>query len=307
MTTQTSTTTVGSTRALVILAFATVYLVWGSTYLAIRVAVETMPPFLLAGARFLSAGCMMLVWLRLRGAVILDRSQWFHAAIAGILMLLGGNGLVVWAEQSIPSGPAALLVALTPVWFALLDWMRPTGKRPALTTAIGILVGFSGVALLVSGHNSSGVTWSHNPWGLAALVVAGLCWAAGSLWSRYHAKSESPWLNAAMQMICGGVVLLLVSLLRGEFMNFHPAQISSHSWLAWIYLVLFGSWIAFSAYVWLLKVSTPARVTTYAYVNPVVAVLLGHWLLGEVLSGRAIWAAAVILAGVIITTVPKRT
>jgi drug/metabolite transporter (DMT)-like permease len=297
---------VASRRTLLILAFATVYVVWGSTYLAIRVAVETMPPFLLAGARFLAAGAAMLGWLKLRGQPWPDQKQWLHAAIAGILMLLGGNGLVVWAEQAVSSSLAALLVALTPVWFALLEWCRPSGRRPATYTVLGILIGFVGVALLVSGRNPGGFTLSQNPWGLAALISAGFFWAAGSLWSRYHAKTESPWLNASLQMISGGVALLLLSVIQREPAHFHLAQVSSRSWIALIYLIIFGSLIAFSAYVWLLKASTPARVTTYAYVNPVIAVVLGCLLLGEPLGLRTLWAAAIILVGVIITTVPKR-
>jgi drug/metabolite transporter (DMT)-like permease len=293
-------------RTLLIVAFATVYIVWGSTYLAIRVAVETLPPFLMAGARFLVAGAMMFVWLRLKGVAMPGKNQWFHAGIAGGLMLLAGNGLVVWAEQTVSSSLAALLVALTPMWFALLDWARPAGKRPAIHTWVGIVVGFAGVALLVTGHNSSSINALQNPWGLAALVLAGLSWAAGSLWSRYNAKPESPWMTAAMQMLCGGAALLLLSVAHGEPARFHFAQVSMQSWWSLLYLIVFGSWIAFSAYVWLLKVSTPARVATYAYVNPVIAVWLGHLLLGETLGLRALWAAAIILAGVIITTLPKR-
>ncbi len=293
-------------RSLLIVAFATVYIVWGSTYLAIRVAVETVPPFLLAAVRFLIAGSMMFAWLRWRGVPLPTREQWRHSAIAGVLMLLGGNGLVVWAEQGVSSSLAALLVALTPVWFALLDWLRPGGKRPAAYIWAGILVGFAGVTLLVTGHNSSDVSVARNPWGVAALVVAGFSWAAGSLWSRYHPKTESPWMNAALQMICGGVALLALSLFQGEPAHFHFAQASVQSWWSLLYLVVFGSWIGFSAYVWLLKASTPARVATYAYVNPVIAVLLGHLLLNEPLGLRALWAAAIILAGVIITTLPRR-
>jgi drug/metabolite transporter (DMT)-like permease len=298
--------TAASLRTLVIVAFATVYIVWGSTYLAIRVAVETMPPFLMAGSRFLIAGAMLFTWLRLKGVVMPNKNQWTHATIAGVLMLLGGNGLVVWAEQTVSSSLAALLVALTPVWFALLEWARPAGKRPATYTWIGIVVGFIGVALLVTGHNSSSVNASHNPWGVVALVLAGICWAAGSLWSRYNAKPESPWMNAALQMICGGAALILVSVFCGEPARFHFAQVSRRAWLSFFYLIVFGSWIGFSAYVWLLKVSIPARVATYAYVNPVIAVLLGHLMLDEALGLRALWAAAIILAGVIITTLPKR-
>ncbi len=295
-----------SMRTLLIVAFAIVYIVWGSTYLAIRIAVETMPPFLMAAARFLIAGVMMFAWLRSKGMAMPNKTQWFHTAIAGVLMLLGGNGLVVWAEQTVSSSLAALLVALTPVWFALLEWARPAGKRPATYTCVGIVVGFVGVALLVTGHDSSNMNAPQNPWGVAAVIMAGLCWAAGSLWSRYNAKPESPWMNAALQMICGGAALLLFSVFYGEPARFHFAQVSTQSWLSLLYLIVFGSWIAFSAYVWLLKVSTPARLATYAYVNPVIAVLLGHLILGESLGIRAIWASAIILAGVVITTLPKR-
>jgi drug/metabolite transporter (DMT)-like permease len=301
----TSSTTV-SRQTWLIIAFATVYIVWGSTYLAIRVAVETLPPFLLAGIRFLIAGGVMFAWLRWKGVPLPDRQQWLHSAIAGSLMLLGGNGLVVWAEQTVPSTLAALLVALTPAWFALLDWVRPAGKRPALQTAAGIIVGFFGVAMLVSGSGLSAPNGAANFSGVAALVLAGICWAAGSLWARYNAKPESPWMNAAVQMICGGAALLVLSCFNGEPAQFQYAHVHRQSWLALAYLVLFGSWLGFSAYVWLLKTTTPARVATYAYVNPVVAVLLGHLILSEPFGPRALGSAAVILAGVAITTLPKR-
>lgn len=293
-------------RTLLIVAFATVYLVWGSTYLAIRIAVETQPPFLLAAARFLVAGALLLLWLLQRGESLPDKAQWTHAAVAGVLMLLAGNGLVVWAEQSVPSNLTALLVALTPAWFALLEWARPAGRRPATLTLTGIAVGFFGVALLVTGHHSPSASVLKNPWGVAALVLAGFSWAAGSLWSRYHARPESPWMNGAIQMICGGAALLLVSLLRGEPARFHFAQVSVRSWLALVYLTVFGSWIAYSAYVWLLKVCPPTRVATYAYVNPVIAVLLGRRVLGEPFGFREFWPSLIILAGVVITIWPRR-
>jgi drug/metabolite transporter (DMT)-like permease len=292
---QTSSQT-ASPRTLLLAAFATVYIIWGSTYLAIRVAVETLPPFLLAAVRFLLAGGIMLAWLRWKGAAMPDKKQWFHAAIAGTLMLLGGNGLVVWAEQSVSSSLTALMIALTPVWFALLEWLRPAGRRPAFHTALGIVVGFAGVALLVTGKNSSSVNVAHNPSGVAALVLAGISWAAGSLWSRYNSHPQSPWMNAALQMLCGGVALFALSLFAGEPARFHFDQGSRQSWLALSYLIVFGSWIGFSAYVWLLKASTPARVATYAYVNPVVAVLLGHLILNEPFGSRTAWAAAAFCA-----------
>jgi len=289
-----------------ILAFATIYIFWGSTYLAIRLAVETLPPFLLAGIRFLFAGGVMFAWLRWKGVPLPDKNQWLHAAIAGTLMLLGGNGLVVWAEQTVPSNLAALLVALTPAWFALLEWARPAGKRPALHTAVGILVGFIGVAFLVSGPHAAGTSHAQNLIGMAALVLAGISWAAGSLWARYNAKPESPWMNAALQMICGGGALMVLSVFNGEPGHFQYTRVQLQSWLALGYLVLFGSWIGFSVYIWLLKATTPARLATYAYVNPVVAVLLGHLVLSEPFGLRAMVSSAIILAGVAITTLPKK-
>jgi drug/metabolite transporter (DMT)-like permease len=301
-----TTTSVKPTRTLVLLAFAIVYVVWGSTYLGIRVAVGTMPPFLLAAGRFLLAGTAMFIALRLRGISLPDRRQWLHGGIAGILMLLGGNGLVVWAEQTVTSGLSALLVAITPVWFALLEWVRPGGARPAVFTVVGMLVGFGGVALLVTGSSPVGGTVTQDPWGVASLIVAGLCWASGSLWSRYHVKPESPWMNSAVQMMCGGSALLVFSFIEGEPGRFRWAQASAYSWAAFFYLVVFGSLIGFSAYVWLLKVSTPARVATYAYVNPLIAVLLGSWILREPLGWKTGIAAAVILAGVVVTTVGKK-
>jgi drug/metabolite transporter (DMT)-like permease len=294
-------------RTLLIAAFATVYVVWGSTYLAIRVAIETMPPFLMAGVRFATAGAALFLWLRLRGVLMPTRLQWRNAAIAGVFLLVGGNGLVVWAEQTLPSGLAALLIGLTPMWFALLDWARPAGTRPQPQTLLGIVVGFSGVALLIAGRGlGTGRAEMPLP-GVIAMVLAGISWTGGSLWSRRVARPESPWMNAAAQMVCGGAGMLLLGLLAGEPAHVQNARFSLRSLAALGYLIVFGSWIGFSAYVWLLKVSTPPRVATYAYINPVIAVLLGNFLLSEPFTGRMFAATAVILAGVIITTLPKRT
>ena len=289
-------------KALLILAFAILYVVWGSTYMAIRVTVETLPPFLSGAARFLIAGGALLILLRMRGMPWPDRLQWKRSAIAGLLMLVGGNGLVVWAEKSIPSGLAALLVALTPIWFALLEWARPGGARPQARTVIGVLIGFGGIVLLVNGEASANGTW------LAALavVVAGICWAGGSLYSRHAPGTASPWMNAATQMFSGGVGLLAAGLLFGEPFRTEWQAISARSLYALGYLIVFGSWIAFSAYVWLLQVSTPSRVSTYAYVNPVIAVFLGWALLGEQVSSRMFFGMLIIVAGVVIITVQQR-
>lgn len=291
---------------LLIVSFAIIYTVWGSTYLAIRVAVETLPPFLLAGARFVVAGAVLLAWMRLRGAVMPRGNQWWHAAIAGNLMLVGGNGLVVWAEKDVPSNLAALIIALTPVWFAVLEWARPKGARPALPTVAGILVGFIGVAMLVSGHSPQASSPTVSVGAALMLIVAGLCWSGGTLWARYHPHTNSPWVNSAAQMLCGGVGLLLAAWLRGEPGQFHWNAVSVQSWLALLYLLVFGSWVAFSAYAYLLKATTPARLATYAYVNPVIAVLLGWLFLGETLTAQMMWASAVILASVAITSLPMR-
>ena len=292
-------------RTLVLVAFAIVYVVWGSTYLAIRVAVETLPPFLMAGVRFLIAGGILYAGLRLRGVPAPKPIHWRNSAIVGTLLLLGGNGLVVWAEQTVASGIAALVICLSPVWFALFDWWRPGGRRPVAATWLGIFIGFCGVALLVSGRHGSFLGSDVSLAGLVALLIACASWAAGSVFSKYNAKPESPFLGAAMQMLCGGVSLCLVAGGHGEFASFRWSQVSAASLFAFCYLIVFGSWIGFSAYIYLLKVSSPAKVSTYAYVNPVIAVLLGWLMLGEPVTARVLWASLVIIAGVAIITLPK--
>lgn len=283
-------------------AFAVIYIVWGSTYLAIRVVVETLPPFLSAAIRFLVAGSMLAVFLVWRGIPLPNRDQWRHAAVTGLLLLVGGNGLVMWAEKTIPSGLTALLIALTPVWFAALDWVRPHGAPPQGKTIVGIVVGLAGVVLLVSPARS-GPESIYMP-GAFAIIAAGVSWAAGSLYSKYQPNADvsGPWMNSAAQMICGGIGLLAVGLSLGEPFTTNWSQVSWRSLGALAYLIVFGSWIGFSTYVYLLRVSTPSRVSTYAYVNPVIAVFLGWLLLDEVINTHMVWGALVILAGVIIIT-----
>jgi drug/metabolite transporter (DMT)-like permease len=290
-------------RALVLAAFAVIYVVWGSTYLAIRVAVETLPAFLSAGVRFTIAGGLMFALLAMRGAARLTPAQWRYAFVTGTLMLVGGNGLVVWAERTLSSGFTALLVALAPVWFALLDWARPHGARPRMKTIVGIILGFVGVALLVKARGAN--TGFDGQWAATfAIVGAGICWAGGSIYAKHNSAGGSSWMMAAAQMICGGMGLLLVGVLLGEPTHTEWSRISARSLAALGYLIVFGSWIGFTAYVWLLGVTTPARVSTYAYVNPVIAVLLGCVLLGERVTVGMLGGAAVILLGVIIITVP---
>jgi drug/metabolite transporter (DMT)-like permease len=292
-------------RTRVLVAFAIVYVVWGSTYLAIRVAVETMPPFLFAGIRHLIAGGLLYAFLRLRGAARPRPIHWRNSAIVGTLLLLGGNGLVGWAEQTVSSGLAALIVCLSPVWFALFDWARPGGQRPLPTTWLGILIGFAGVTLLVTGRQGGLAHATITVTGLVALLVSCAAWAAGSVYSKYNEKPESAFLGAAMQMLCGSAALLLTAGLRGEFSRLEWAHFSGRSLFAVGYLIVFGSWCGFSAYVYLLKTVSSAKASTYAYVNPIIAVFLGWVLLGEPITTRILLGSLVIIAGVAIITLPK--
>jgi drug/metabolite transporter (DMT)-like permease len=286
-------------RGLVIAAFAGIYLIWGSTYLGIRFAVETLPPFLMGGARFLIAGIMLYVWLRATGTPAPSLVNWRHAALASALMLGVGNGAVNWAEQKVSSGLAALIIAGTPLWFALFDWLRPGGTRPTLQTVLGIAVGFGGVLMLVGSRSVlRGATSDFT--GVVALVCASVAWAIGSLYTKYAPKPESPLMVAAQQMIAGGIILALGGLAMSETLD--TTRVSTRSLTAFVYLTFVGSLVGFSTYAWLLKATTPARLSTYAYVNPAIAVFLGWALGGETLTGQMLAAAAVIVLGVVIIT-----
>lgn len=288
---------------LVVAAFAAIYLIWGSTYLAIRVGIETLPPFLMAGTRFLIAGSVLYVWARARGAASPERRDWRAAAITGAALLLVGNGLVGWAEQFVASGFAALLIATEPLWVVMLNWALPGGERPGGRTFAGLAVGFVGVAVLVGAGTAAGAV---DPLSTGALVVAALSWAAGSLYSARVKGTASPLLAAGMQMLAGGALLLVASGVLGEWATFDAGSVSSRSLLAWGYLLIFGSLVGFTAYSWLLKNVTPERASTYAYVNPVVAVLLGWAVAGEQVTVRTLIAAAVIVGAVIITISGKK-
>ncbi len=282
-------------------AFAAIYLIWGSTYLAIRFAVETFPPFLMAGIRFLAAGAILYPWSRLRGALPPARSHWLAATVVGGLLLLGGNGGVVWAAQRVPSGLTALLIGTVPLWMALLDWLRRGGAKPNNGVIVGLLLGLFGIVLLVDPGKISGARQVDLA-GAAVLILASLSWATGSLYSRRAQLPASPLLATAMEMLAGGALLLIASLLVGEWTRFDSSALSLRSWLALGYLIFFGALVGFTAYIWLLRVSTPAHVSTYAYVNPVVAIFLGWAFAGEPLTVRTLLAAAVIVAAVVIIT-----
>jgi drug/metabolite transporter (DMT)-like permease len=282
-------------------AFAAVYVVWGSTYLAIKYAVQTIPPFLMGGSRFLVSGAILYLWARWRGAPAPSRREWRDSAIVGALLLCGGNGAVGWAEQRVPSGITALLVASVPLWMVVLDWLRPHGKRPHFIVALGLVIGLAGVAVLaIPGSSAVGRA---DGFGAAMLVLGSISWAAGSIYSRHGAHPASAEMTTGLQMITGSGALFVVSLLAGEPSRFQVATVTSSSLLGWMYLVTFGSLVGFTAYVYLLRETTPAKATTYAYVNPVVAVILGWAIAGEPISARTIVAAAIIIASVAIITI----
>ncbi|MEO6529129.1 MAG: EamA family transporter [Gemmatimonadaceae bacterium] len=292
-------------RARLFAAFAAVYLVWGSTYLAIRFAVETLPPFLMAGSRFVLSGLLLMAWARWKdGAAAPSRVEWRIGIISGALLLLGGNGAVAWAEQRVPSGIAALLVAIVPLWMVLLEWMRPGGRRPAFAVFAGVTLGLAGLLLLVGPDSLRGGA-DANSFGALVLVLASLSWAAGSLYTKWAPTTSSSTVRAATQMLAGGVLLILAGVVFGEPARLDLAHVSMRSLLGFAYLVTFGSLIGFTAYLYLLAHTTAAKAATYAYVNPVVAVLLG-WAIGhEAVTARTILAAAVILAGVAIITIAR--
>jgi drug/metabolite transporter (DMT)-like permease len=287
-------------RVRVILAFAAIYLIWGSTYLAIRFAIDTLPPFLMAGVRFVIAGALLYGWARWRGATRPSRGHWLAAVIVGGLMLLGGNGGVVWAEQRVPSGLTSVLIATVPLWVAVLDWLR-RGTRPSGRMAAGLALGLAGIVLLVGPAELAG-TSRMDLVGAGVLILAALLWAAGSLYSRRASLPASPLLATAMEMLAGGLLLLLAGLVTGQAADLDLDRVSLQSVLALCYLIIFGSLVAFTAYTWLLRVTSPARAATYAYVNPVVAVLLGWALGGEPLTVRTLLAAAIIIGAVVVIT-----
>ncbi len=291
-------------RAAIILAFAAVYVIWGSTYLGIRYAIETLPPFLMAGTRFMTAGAILFAWAKLNGAGISSpRAQWRRAFVIGGLLLLCGNGGVTWAEKYIPSSLAALLVATEPLWVVMLNWAFG-GKRPNWKVLLGVFIGLVGVALLIGGTGLSdrnGVS----PLVLAGagvVVLAGLAWAAGSVYASRNPFKGPTALGSGMQMLAGGGLLMLLSLVTGDFKQLNLAAASWVSLAAFGYLLVFGSLVGFTAYSWLLRNVTPASAATYAYVNPAVAVLLGWLFANEPLTLRMLVAAAVIVCSVVLIT-----
>jgi len=291
---------------LIIFAFAAIYLIWGSTYLGIRIGIESFPPLLLAGARHFVTGLILYPILRWKTRVRPTLAHWRTAMVTGVLLLFIGNGGVCVAEGTVPSGVTALLVATVSLWIVLIDWLRPGGARPLPRVVTGILMGFAGLVLLV-GPAHLGGSGRIDPKGSAILVIASLAWASGSLYSKHGSLPSSPFLGVAMQSLAGGSTLCIAGLITGEVSAFHFAAVTLRSWLAIGYLIVFGSGLGFTAYIYLLKNTAAARVGTYALVNPVVALFLGWLFVGESITLRTVLAAGVILTAVLLViTAPHR-
>ncbi len=288
-------------RMHVVLAFAAVYLIWGSTYLGIRYAVETIPPLVMMGVRHLLGGVVVYAWARRRGAASPEPVQWAYAACAGALLFLGGHGILAWAEQKIPSGLAALLCATLPLWTVFIGWMEGREGKLSGRVWMGMLLGFAGVVLLV-GPGNMHRGGSLDRLGVSGAVLSAFLWAVGTLYSRRVRLPSSTMLSAAMQMVSGGILLLLVGFAVGETRQFHLASVTGRSVAALAYLIVFGSIVAFTAFTWLVTVSSPSMISTYAYVNPVVAVLIGWAVAGEMLNLRILAATAIIVVSVVLVS-----
>jgi len=286
-----------SGRIQVIAAFAALYLIWGSTYLAILFAIQSIPPFLMAGARFLLAGLIMFAIARTQGPLRSTSAEWRTALVVGACLLLGGNGGVTLSEKFIESGLASLIVATVPIYITLLGWLSGMTPRPTPIVWVGLAGGFSGVAILLGPALRLSVG-DHPAIGMSILLLSSFIWSAGSLYSRTVKHAASPFLGAAQQMFCGGLLLMLVGLFAGESKTFHPGNITTLSVGAFAYLVLIGAIVGYTAYFWLLRHCDPAKVATYAYVNPIVAVLLGALFAHEAVTLRTLLPAALIISSV---------
>src|SRR6266496_424578 len=289
------------TKFWIIVAFAALYLIWGSTYLGIRFAIETIPPFLMAGARFLIAGLIMYAIAWSQGIGQATWQNWRTSLVIGACLILGGNGGVTISEKYIDSGLAALIVATVPIYIVVLGWVSGMASRPTPIVWLGLAGGFIGVGILLGpALRFSSSDGRHPAIGMSILLVSSFLWSAGSLYSRTTKHAASPFLTAAQQMLCGGLLLLLAGIVTGEVRRFHPGSVSILSLASFIYLVIIGAVVGYTAYIWLLRHCEPAKVATYAYVNPIVAVLLGAAFAGETITMRVLVAAALIIGSVAI-------
>jgi drug/metabolite transporter (DMT)-like permease len=284
----------------IIAAFAALYIIWGSTYLGILFAIESIPPLLMAGTRYLTAGVVMYAIARMQGARRSGWADWRTAAIVGACLLLGGNGGVTLAEQFIESGLAAVVVATVPIYMALLGWLSGSAPRPSPLIWAGLAGGFCGVGILLAPSFSIGAVSAHPraTTGMLILLFSSFAWSAGSIYSRRAKNAPSPFLAAGQQMLCGGAFLVIAGFARGEGPMFDAQRVTWLSIGAWVYLVVIGAIVGFTSYIWLLRHCDPAKVATYAYVNPIVAVLLGAAFADEQLTARTLVAAGLIIGSV---------
>ena len=280
-------------------ALITLYIVWGSTYLGIKVAIETIPPFFQGALRFLISGLIILIWQKSSGQAMPTRKQWFSTFIIGTLLLLGGNGLVSWAEQFIPSGIAALIIATVPLWLVIMEAVRPGGIKPTWQAIVGLVIGFVGIFILAGPAEISGSKTNLDTFGVIALLFATLLWALGSIYSKSADLPKASMVTTGAEMLMGSIGLMVVSLLTGELHGWDPTGISARSIGGVIYLILIGSIAGFGSYIWLLQNAPISLVATYAYVNPIVAVILGYLFANEPLEPRT-WIAAAIIIGAVI-------
>ncbi len=280
-------------------ALLLLYIVWGSTYLGIKVAIETIPPFFHGAVRFLVSGVILLVWQKAAGQAMPTRKQWISAGIIGTLLLAGGNGLVSWAEQFIPSGIAALVIATVPLSLVIMEGLRPGGVKPTWQAIVGLVIGFIGIFILAGPAEISGSTTELNPFGVIALLSATVLWASGSIYSKSADLPKASLVSTGAQMLLGSVSLLIVSLSTGELNGWDPTAVSGRSLVGLVYLITIGSIVGFGSYTWLLQNAPISLVATYAYVNPIVAVILGYFFASEKLEPR-IWVAAAIIIGAVV-------
>jgi drug/metabolite transporter (DMT)-like permease len=288
-------------RAKLLAAFAAIYFIWGSTYLFIKFAIEDIPPFMVGAMRFWLAALLLYTWARLQSGIKPEGKHWRDGLILGVFLLGAGNGCVVWAQQHVPSGITALIVAIVPLLVVLVEWLRPHGKKPSGAALVGVLIGLGGIALLIGPSAFLGAG-DIDPAASLVLLFGSLSWSVATVYAKRASVPPSPPLASAIQLFGGAVTLTVMALIAGEPGRAELGQVSTRAWMSIAYLTIFGSIIAYSAYSWLMRVASPTRVSTYAYVNPIVAMLLGWAVAGEEMSARVLIAAAIVLAGVALIT-----